>query len=269
MKFIEKNIAVSARDIAKKFNTSKSNVQQIKKINNIKTYKKQKCAKRTKKQQNTAITRSRKLYEKLCQLSESCVVMDDESYFKYDFSTLAGPQFYNARDKDSVPDADKLIFIEKFGRKVLVWQAICQCGKRSRPLFFEGSINTDVYVNQCMKKGLLPFLKSHNKSTLFWPDLATCHYAGKTLSWYRENNVNFLEKAINPPNVPQLRPIERYWALVKNILRKKGKSATTLQNFSNLWKSASRKVTDRTVQKLMAPIKRKVRLFSRKKLISV
>lgn len=132
--------------------------------------------------------------------------------------------------------------VEKFGRKVLVWQAICQCGQRSRPFFHEGTINTEIYVDQCLKKRLLPFLKSHSKSTIFWPDLATSHYASATLQWYRKNNVRFVEKDFNPPNSPELRPIEKYWALVKAVLRKEGRTAKSLSDFSLLWRSRSKKI---------------------------
>ena len=47
------------------------------------------------------------------------MIMDDESYFKYDFSTLAGVQYCSARKQMDVPEKDRTIAIEKFGRKVL------------------------------------------------------------------------------------------------------------------------------------------------------
>ena len=42
----------------------------------------------------------------------------------------------------------------------------------------------------------------------FWPDLATCHCAGKTLEKLTENGISYVPKDQNPPNCPQIRPIE-------------------------------------------------------------
>lgn len=265
--FMERKRSTSERDIAKKFQTSKTTVHRIKQRNDFKTYKKQKRPKRTTTQLNTAIARSRKLYETLRAAHEACLVMDDESYFKYDFATLAGPQYYVAKDTSVLSDAEKFIGIEKFGKKVLVWQAICQCGRRSNPFFYEGCINTDVYVKECLQKRLLPFMRGHNKPTIFWPDLATAHYAKKTLDWFEQNEVQFVAKSCNPPNTPELRPIERYWALVKAVLRKEGKHATCIKNFKKLWVNGSKKVNEEILQNLMRRVKAKVRTFMRQKYV--
>ena len=50
---------------------------------------------------------------------------------------------------------------------------------------------------------------------LFWPDLATCHYKKENLDFLRDNGIAFVEKAENPPNAPQIRPIENYWGILK------------------------------------------------------
>ena len=42
---------------------------------------------------------------------------------------------------------------------------------------------------------------------IFWPDLASAHYAIDTVTWLTEN-VHYVPKRLNPPNVPQSRPIE-------------------------------------------------------------
>jgi len=47
------------------------------------------------------------------------------------------------------------------------------------------------------------------------------------VKWYEDNGVNFVPKSLNPPAVPELRPIERYWAIIKNKLQKIGKTAKT------------------------------------------
>jgi hypothetical protein len=60
-----------------------------------------------------------------------------------------------------------------------------------------------------------------------------------------------LIKCINPPNCPPFRPIERYWAIVKRILKKTGKVVNANKGFQNSWNAAARKVSSKVVQNLM------------------
>ncbi|RWS00481.1 uncharacterized protein B4U79_08326, partial [Dinothrombium tinctorium] len=50
---------------------------------------------------------------------------------------------------------------------------------------------------------------------IFWPNLAPAHYARDTINVLNDENIKFLNKADNPPNVPQLRPIELFWHHLK------------------------------------------------------
>ena len=72
------------------------------------------------------------------------------------------------------------------------------------------SIHTDVYISKCLRPNLLPFL-ARKTNHIFWPDLASAHYSTKTLEFLNTSNVNFVPKAINPPNVSQCRPIEDFF----------------------------------------------------------
>lgn len=262
----KKNCSLSVRDVAKKLKTSTSMVQRAKVRQNLKSYKKVKAPKQSIKQFNSSVTRSRKLYKLLCDLNGACVLMDDETYVKKDFSTLPGDQFFTTESRANISDQNKYIFMEKFGEKYLIWQAICSCGKRTGSFITKGTINADIYVQKCIKGFILPFIRQHEGDVLFWPDLATAHYARATQECLASNNVQCVAKDMNPPNCPQLRPIERYWALVKAELRKNCSPATSEADFKNKWKKHANKVTETTVQNLMAGLKRKIRLFSRKTL---
>lgn len=253
----------SVRYISRKGKVSVGTVQNIKKRNNIKTYKKQRIPKRSAAQQERARIRANKLYKTLVKKNKQCVLMDDETYVKMDLSTLPGPQFYNAVKGSKVPDANKSIRSEKFGPKILVWQAICSCGQRSSPYFTTGTINAENYREECLKKRLLPLYKKHDTPPVFWPDLASAHYAAATVNWMKLNKVDFIAKDENPPNCPFLRPIERYWAIIKRILRTNGKDIGSIEQFKRIWNSTSEKIDKELVQKLMGGIKRKVRQFSR------
>ena len=87
----------SIRDIVQQASTSIGMVQRVKKRHNLKTYKKQKRPKRDPKQSVKALMRARKLYNVLRNKNEHCVIMDDETYCKYDYKTLPGPQYYTVR----------------------------------------------------------------------------------------------------------------------------------------------------------------------------
>ena len=66
-------------------------------------------------------------------------------------------------------------------------------------------------------------LKAHGGPTIFWPDLASCHYTKDVLEWCKANDVDFVSKDLNPPNTLELRPIEKYWAIMKEHLLKRPK----------------------------------------------
>ena len=68
-----------------------------------------------------------------------------------------------------------------------------------------------------MKKRLIPFIKEKYPAQdyIFWPDLASSHYAASTVQLLESAGVKFLAKERNPPNVPLLRPIEKFWAHFK------------------------------------------------------
>ena len=71
------------------------------------------------------------------------------------------------------------------------------------------SVNSNSYINDCLQPKLLSFIRKHHSdfNYLFLPDLAWAHYSNENVAWMKEN-VHFVEKSSNPPNVPQARPIE-------------------------------------------------------------
>ena len=83
--------------------------------------------------------------------------------------------------------------MRKLAKKLLVWQAFFECCERSSCFVITITINTEIYIKECLKKRLLPFLRSHTGNPLFWPDLISCHYSGTTLNWLRKHKVGFVE----------------------------------------------------------------------------
>ena len=95
----------------------------------------------------------------------------------------------------------------------MVWVAISNRGISKtlfRPLLFV-AVNWDIYTNKCLEKWLLPFIRKHHPGSndIFWLDLPGCNHSKQTLAWMDEN-VKFVLIEINPPNVPQARPIENF-----------------------------------------------------------
>ena len=256
----KKNPNISVRDVAKKVGKSSSFVQKVKKRKGLRTFKVRKAPNRTDKQDCTAKTRARKLYDAILTKFE-CVIMDDETFVKSDFKQLPGQNFFTCINKFDVDKNFKQQKMSKFAGKFLVWQAICTCGKTSKTFVTKGSVNQEIYLEECVKKRLMPLIRSHNTPPLFWPDLATCHYARTVLEWYQRNGINFVPKDKNPPNCPELRPIEKYWALVKQKLKKSQKQPTSLSDFEKEFNKASAALGSTTVCNLMRSVRSKVRKF--------
>ena len=103
-------------------------------------------------------------------------------------------KFYTATRRGKAADIFKHIKLPQFAKKYLVWQAICTCSLKSNIYIATGTVNQEIYVSECLQKRPLPFLKRHNCSVLFWPDLASCHYGKKAMEWYAANNVQVVPK---------------------------------------------------------------------------
>lgn len=88
----------------------------------------------------------------------------------------------------------------------------------SKAVFFESglAVNADRYIERCLPL-VRDFINTSHRgeNAVFWPDLASSYYSKKTLSKMAELNTPYVPKTSNPPNVPQLRPIEDFWANLK------------------------------------------------------
>ena len=63
---------------------------------------------------------------------------------------------------------------------------------------------------------------------VFWPDLASSHYAKSVQNYLNDQNIPFVVKKDNPANVPKARPIEDFWGNIKRIVHDKGWKAKNL-----------------------------------------
>ena len=146
--------------------------------------------------------------------------MDDESYFTYANATLAGNDGFYSSDVSSTTSDVKFKRKKKYEEKVLVSLIISTKGT-SKPMFFESgqAINKQTYIG-CLRKRLILFIDEHykNEEYLFWPDLASSHYANEVVSFLDANNIKYMPKVKNPSNVPEARPIEEFWGQLKRLV---------------------------------------------------
>ena len=130
----------------------------------------------------------------------------------FDPNAAGGSKYYNFASTNSVPVEFITKPKEKFARKVMVWHAMDEDGNVSKPVFFEGTVNGRIYLQRCIKSVLVPFIIQHHrkKDILYWPDMATSHYTKEVIEYLRLQNIEFIPKSDNAPNVPQARGIEKF-----------------------------------------------------------
>ena len=206
----KRNPEISERILAAKLRMSKGSVYRSKKKLKIRSRKKKTAPKFVKDQKERAEKNARRLYKiSIPSGGDKFFIMDDETYCPIDPSQVPGSEFYSQVGDEEVDLEFKLKRKTKFAAKYLVWQAIAENGEVSEPFITTGTINQQVYLEECIKKRLVPFIeKFEDKNVLFWPDLASVHYATAVQQYLKSQNIDFVSKEQNPPSVPDLRPIE-------------------------------------------------------------
>lgn len=255
----------SQRVEAKKFNVCQKTISNYLKKNKVQYRKKERAPFVTSNQLEKITRTSRKLATKT--FVGKIVVLDDEKYFTYGNSSVAGNDGYYTNDKSTTPDDVRFQHKSKFEPKVLMWIAISENGI-SQPYFQESStaITSEVYINKCLRPMLIPYLRrNYNQSDyVFWPDLASAHYSKTTIDFLRVNLVNFVEKHDNPPNLPQARPIENFWALLSSRVYNHGWRANSKQQLIRRIKKMLKEVTANELQSLFKDLRGKLRKISDK-----
>lgn len=260
-RLIIKNLSV--RKTGLELDIKRSTVQYIKKKNDIKSAKCQIAPKYTDNQMKRVKTNCRKLYRNSIG---RILVLDDETYVMADPKNIPGNKFYHFVDKSKVKDKVRFRPKEKFPKKYLVWQAIDECGHISEPYVKVGTMKADEYRTECLQKRLIPFIEKYHdiEDVLFWPDLATIHYQIDVRNWMSSQNLSFVSKTANAPNVPQARPIEKYWALSKSKFGQRSRAPKNIIGFKKVWRTISEDVAKSSAKKLMGSVRRRLRLIGDK-----
>lgn len=250
----------SERQIATKLGIHQPTVHKIKVRLGIKSNKCVQIPKHNENQKIRAKTNSRKVYRKSIN---KVLILDDETYVMFDPKNIPGSKWFHFIDKSLVDDSLRFKTEEKFPKRYLIWQAIDEFGNISEPYIKFGTLKAEEYRIECLEKRLIPFIKRYhpNSDVLFWPDLASIHYEKSVQNCLKDNNIEFVAKECNPPNVPNARPIEKFWNLCKRMYGQRSDPPKNLKGFKIIWNDISKKVAETYAQTLMKNIRRRLKLI--------
>ena len=264
LKGLAKNkVGTSQIKLSKVFGVSHQNIGQVLAKIGLSYTKRKKVPKYSDKQLSAIPGLCRKLLRTHFPIDFS-VILDDEKYFGFSGDETCGNRGFYTDNYEETPDNVKFKQKLKFAPKILVWVAISVEGI-SEPFILEQastSINQNNYLNECIKKKLVPFINKHHsdRKYIFWPDKASAHYA-KTVLEYMDGKINFLPKSDNPPNIPQARPIERFWALLEQQVYMDGWQAENRHQLALRIKKKLREFPLSTVRELFASMRQTLRLI--------
>ena len=220
-KLFDHKCGISQRKGAKIMKCTQAYINKtLKTKTSIKKRKKTKIPKRTTTQKDKVRTLCSRLYKKY---KDFIWVLDDESYFTLANTEINGNDNYYSSDVSVTPNDVKYKKKKKFEEKLLVYAIISPFGISSPYIVPSGTaIDQNVYVDKCLRKKLLPYLNElpENSNYIFWPDLASAHYSNKATNYLTANNITFVTKSENPPNLPECRCIEDFWSCVKGHVYK-------------------------------------------------
>ena len=94
---------------------------------------------------------------------------------------------------------------------------------------------------------------------IFWPDLAQAHYSTEVLAFLEASSVSVVPKAINPPNIPQGRPIEDFWGVLAQLVYEKNWEATTVKQLERRIRKKLKEIHITLLQSMMEKVKNNLR----------
>ncbi|KAL4465543.1 hypothetical protein ABPG72_013992 [Tetrahymena utriculariae] len=197
-------------------------------------------------------------------------VIDDESYFTLSHSTINGNDSFYSSNISNTPSSVKYRTATKFESKILVWICFSNEGL-SQPYFIESglAINQQIYLKECIQKILLPLLQKYHSdgNYVFWPDLASSHYANSVTKFLNEKQIQFVQKQENPANVPECRPIEDFWSILKGLVYQKNWQALSLEKLEIRIKNCIKKIDINLVKNLANSVSKRLSNVHEKDLI--
>lgn len=261
-KYMTEKIGRSQSRAAEKFKISQQYVSKILRQKTPLKYRlRQKVSGVTEEQKLKQKKRCRKLRDGALKPGKNTViVMDDESYFPFDCSEVQANKGFYTENKENADPNVRYVRKEKFPKKVMVWVAISASGVSRCFMAYQSAMNGATYRKECLPR-LKEFIERYHSAddVIFWPDLATAHYEKSVREELKRLKIPVVARAENPPAVPQLRPIEKFWAQLKAKVYEGGWKA---ENDTQLRARITHKISHFTpgeCQRLMAHVKTNVR----------
>jgi len=219
----------------------------LKNKTNVKCRKKLKRPYQTDKQRKDTRPKCRRLLQNN-RYTE--FIIDDESYFNLSNSSAPGNDRFYSNDLSKTPEDVLYKSVRKYEPKLLVWLAISPQGV-SKPFIAKSgmAIDQERYLD-IIKKYLEPFIaeKYPQGGYVFWPDLASSHYAHSVQDYLKSKNIRFVPREDNPANLPKARPIEDFWGNLKMSVYANDWQAKNLGQLENRIRSCLKKTDLKLVQ---------------------
>ena len=244
---------------ARKFGCHRKTIRYWLMKRQIKKYKKKKCPKYTQTQEELVRRQCAWMYRKFRKLD---FVIDDEKYFTLSHSL--NDSFFSSPTKTKTPLNVSHNPKAKYEPKVMLWIAISKHGISEPYIRANGSgfsVNQNIYMNECIKKRLMPFIREHHNDDkyIFWPDKASSHYAKQVVDYLKLNKVKYIPKYRNPTNVPQCRPIEDFFGILVKLVYADGWRASTTKQLIRRIRLSLKKLDLDMVQRTVESVSRRLR----------
>ena len=156
----------------------------------------------------------------------------------------------------------KLKRTQKYSAKVMVWIALSEKGI-SEPFFAKQhqSISAETYLEYYIKGHLMPFINHYHDPTevLFWPHLASSHYASSVIDFLYEKKIELVPKEKNPQNCPQARSVETLWQIMKEKVYADGWEAKTISQLKKRIQTKLKVVDTPSVQAMFSSVPQQLR----------
>ena len=139
--------------------------------------------------------------------------------------------------------------------------------------FAKGLCSTKMpfHVHEVLKKGVVSFINKYHSRDQYI-DLhcdiksTSSHYANSVQDWLGEQSISFLAKKDNPANLPEVRPIEDLFAIIKRDVYRNGWSANNIEQLEQRISRTLKRLPIFTVQKLIKSTIRRIDHVRRKRI---
>ena len=86
---------------------------------------------------------------------------------------------------------------------------------------------------------------------IFWPDLTQAHHTPQVLCTLEAENIPFVPRNKNPPNVSQVRPIKDIWVIFKQTFYNQNCQAKNLDQLFRRIREKIKELNKKTLRDIM------------------